>query len=182
MNDELPGRRSLDSLRKEAKRWLAALRANAADARARLERAVQNAPKTPSLRDVQHALAREHGFAGWTALKTAIESAVGASRHAGTAAVACYDDMADALLDAYRTGTPEAMERVYCYTWHRRTWSSFRSYIQLDIGKRPTGPDDDVEITLDDARHLIALEHGFSNWHDLTAVSLASSGKARLAA
>src|SRR4029079_8374339 len=33
-----------------------------------------------------------------------------------------------------------------------------------------------------DARHLIALEHGFSNWQDLTAVSLASSGKARLAA
>ena len=32
-----PRRRSVDSLKKEAKRWLDALRANAADARARLE-------------------------------------------------------------------------------------------------------------------------------------------------
>ena len=28
--------------------------------------------------------------------------------------------MAEALLEAYRTGTPEAMERHYRFTWHRR--------------------------------------------------------------
>jgi hypothetical protein len=31
------------------------------------------APAKPTLRDVQHALAREHGFAGWPQLKEAIE-------------------------------------------------------------------------------------------------------------
>jgi hypothetical protein len=67
MSDKLPPGRGLDSLRKEAKRWLAALRANAADARARLERALPNARAIPTLRDVQHALAREHGFPGWAA-------------------------------------------------------------------------------------------------------------------
>jgi hypothetical protein len=36
---------SLDTLRKEAKRWLKAIRANDADARARLARAVPAAPR-----------------------------------------------------------------------------------------------------------------------------------------
>jgi ankyrin repeat protein len=62
---------SLDNLRKAAKRWLKALRADDADARARLARAYSNAPATPGLRDVQHALARERGYESWTALKAA---------------------------------------------------------------------------------------------------------------
>ena len=56
-----PPRGSIESLRKEAKRWLKALRANVEDARARLLRALPNAPAEPSLLDVQHALAIEHG-------------------------------------------------------------------------------------------------------------------------
>ena len=84
MSDELPPRRrSLDSHKKEAKRWLDALRANAADARTRLERAIPDAPGIPTLRDVQHALAREHGFPGWTALKQALEQAFASSRECG---------------------------------------------------------------------------------------------------
>jgi hypothetical protein len=183
MSDELPQRRrSLDSLKKEAKRWLDALRANAADARARLERALPNVPKTPTLRDVQHALAREHGFPGWATLKRALEQAFASSREAGTKTLAQYETMADALLEAYRTGTPEAMERHYRYTWHRRAWPAMRTYVQLDLGKRPTGPDSDVEITLDDARQLVAIEHGFANWDALKAFTESSSAGGRLAA
>ena len=59
---------TLENLKREAKRWLKALRENAVDARARLERALSNAPEHPTLRDVQHALAREHGLSGWTEL------------------------------------------------------------------------------------------------------------------
>jgi hypothetical protein len=62
MSDERPRRRSLDSLKKEAKRWLDALRADVADARTRLERALPDVPVSLTLRDVQRALAREHGF------------------------------------------------------------------------------------------------------------------------
>ena len=40
------------------------------EARARLERATPDAPASPSLRHVQHALAREHGLPGWAALKS----------------------------------------------------------------------------------------------------------------
>ena len=74
--------------------------------------------------------------------------------------------MAEALLEAYRTGTPAAMERHYGYTWHRRAWQGMRTYVQLGLGKRPNDGDD-VEISLDDARYLIALEYGFDNWDAL---------------
>ena len=169
MPDEISRRRSLESLRKEAKRWHAALRANDADARARLQHVLPDAPAAPVLRDVQHALAREHGFTGWTALKQAIARTAASSHFAGANALTQYEVMAEALLDAYRTGTPEAMERHHGYTWHRRAWRAMRTYVQLDLGKRPAHPDDDVEITLDDARQLIALEHGFASWSALRA-------------
>ena len=59
---------SLDTLRKEAKRWLKELREQNRDARRRFERAYPAAPAIPVLRDVQHALALEHGHESWIAL------------------------------------------------------------------------------------------------------------------
>jgi hypothetical protein len=92
--------------------------------------------------------------------------------------------MAEALLEAYQTGTPEAMERHYRYTWHRRPWRGMRTYVQLDLGKRPSGPDgpDDVEITLDEARDLIAIEYGFANWDALKTVVASAAAGPRVAA
>ena len=52
MSHDTPLRRNLESLKKEAKRWLAAIRADDADARGRLERAVPGAKGSPGLRDV----------------------------------------------------------------------------------------------------------------------------------
>jgi ankyrin repeat protein len=66
---------SLDSLKKEAKRWLKALRARDDQARGRLARVHPNAPAEPGLRDVQHALALEHGFAGWVQLRAGLAEA-----------------------------------------------------------------------------------------------------------
>jgi len=92
---------SVDNLKKEAKRWLKALRDGDLAARARFARAYpgarEGAPATepgersgdhgapasepvggfrgakpPGLRDVQHALAREHGHESWAALTAAI--------------------------------------------------------------------------------------------------------------
>ncbi|HTE46399.1 MAG TPA: hypothetical protein VK636_14190, partial [Gemmatimonadaceae bacterium] len=163
MNDDVSRRRSLDSLKKEAKRWLSALEDNVDDARARLARALKSPPAIPTLRDVQHALALEHGFAGWSALKEQIaaDAKVSASK------LEHYEAKAAALLEAYRTGTPEAMERHWNYTWHRRPWQGMRTYVQLDLGKRPANEGADVEISLDDARYLIAIEHGFDHWDAL---------------
>ena len=125
---------------------------------------------TPTLRDVQHALARENGFAGWTELKIALSPS--AEKAAQT--IESYDEKARALLEAYQTGTPQAMERHHALTWHRRAWPAMRTYVQLDLGKRPVDGSDDVEITIDDARYLIAIEHGFKNWNELCAFAMKS--------
>ena len=169
MNAKVPPHRNLESLRKEAKRWLDALQVGDPGARARLAHALPDVPAIATLRDVQHALAREHGFAGWALMKDSIEKRSADAAGAGATALALYEAKAEALLDAYRTGTPEAMERHHNFTWHRRAWPAMRTYVQLDLGKRPAHPDAAVEISLDDARHLIALEHGFANWSDLEA-------------
>jgi ankyrin repeat protein len=75
MSDELASPSHLESLKKEAKRWLKDVRAGEADAVARLRRAYPDAPAEPGLRDVQHALARERGFDGWSALKAGVATA-----------------------------------------------------------------------------------------------------------
>ncbi len=77
MSDDIPPARNLDSLKKEAKRWLNALRTGDRMARTRLERILPSVPADPTLRDVQHALAREHGFPGWLALKQEVETGGG---------------------------------------------------------------------------------------------------------
>ena len=166
MAREFPRRRTFENLKKDAKRWLAALREHDAEAQARFARALTNPPDNPTLRDVQLALARENRFAGWTELKRALAPDPTASAHT----LELYEEKAAVLLEAYRTGTPEAMERHYRHTWHRRTWQGMRTYVQLDLGKRPAGPDDNIDITLDDARHLVAIEHGVEDWNALTAL------------
>ena len=70
----LTSQSTLENLKKEAKRWLKALRANDEEARARLHRALPIPPAQPTLRDVQHALAVEHGLSGWTELKRQLAS------------------------------------------------------------------------------------------------------------
>ena len=184
MGQELTRGRSLESLRKEAKRWLKAIRDHDTAALARLERALGAIPSEPGLRDVQHALARELGFVGWSALKNAAEAphAALSPTAAGQAALARYEDMAAALLDAYRTGTPEAMARHYAYTWHRRAWDAMRTYVQLDLGKRPGADGAAVDITIDDARKLVALEYGFADWDAVRAFALGLADTAMLAA
>jgi hypothetical protein len=71
---------SLDTLKKEAKRWLKALRAGDAQARSRLVAATPTAPANPRLRDVQLALAREHGLPGWAAIRAALDDLAMARR------------------------------------------------------------------------------------------------------
>ncbi len=64
----------LASLEKEAKRWLKALRAHDSAALGRFARAHPRPPSAPTLSDVQLALARERGFAGWADLKATAET------------------------------------------------------------------------------------------------------------
>lgn len=58
-----------EALRRQAKRWLQALRRGDAEALARLKRSLPRPSDPPVLREVQQALAREQGFPSWAALK-----------------------------------------------------------------------------------------------------------------
>ena len=73
MTRSITPKTSLESLKKEAKRWLKALRSGDAAARSRYEELYPHGSETPTLREVQQALAREHGFASWGALKTQLD-------------------------------------------------------------------------------------------------------------
>lgn len=65
---------TLDNLRrKEAKRWLKALRENDVQARERFLGAYPMGSDDPILRDVQHALAREYGLESWKELRFAVQ-------------------------------------------------------------------------------------------------------------
>lgn len=77
---KLTARSSLDSLKKEAKRWLDALRDADPDALVRLKQVLPGASPTPGLREVQQALAREYGFESWAALKLHLSDAALARR------------------------------------------------------------------------------------------------------
>ena len=117
----------------------------------------------PTLRDVQHALALEHGFSGWTELKLQADG----RRRRDTRALGQFEEMAEALLEAYRTGTPAAMERHWALTWHRRNHQAMTTYVQLDLGRQAGAANQNDDITLDDARFLVAREHGFESWDAL---------------
>jgi len=58
-----------EDLRRQAKRWLRALRGGDASALRRLERLLPHHSQPPVLREVQQALARELGFPSWAELK-----------------------------------------------------------------------------------------------------------------
>jgi ankyrin repeat protein len=73
MSRALTPKTQLDTLRKDAKRWLKALRAGDPAARSRLAAAWSKAPAEPGLRDVQQALALEYGQESWIALTAALD-------------------------------------------------------------------------------------------------------------
>lgn len=72
MNRTLTVHSTLETLKKEARRWLKAIRAGDAEAMVRMRTAGIDTA-APGLRDVQFALAREHGLPGWSALRQALD-------------------------------------------------------------------------------------------------------------
>ena len=151
---------SLDTLKKEARRWLNALQSGDPAARARLLAAVPEAPAEPTLRDVQYALARELGMPGWAALRRRLQNT----------ALPGYDAVAHALATAYGAPDPDAMRTVRDYFGHMRTWDAMRRYVRLDLGgpEEVQDPGQDF-ITVQQARWLVARAQGFATWEELAA-------------
>jgi len=105
MSRALTPQSSLDTLKKEAKRWLKALRTGDAHAHTRLLAVTPVASAAPTLRDVQHALAREHGLPGWSAFKQAIDDLALARRSRA-------EHVEIVLRASWQGGDPEAARRI----------------------------------------------------------------------
>src|SRR5262245_4027965 len=104
MSRTLTPESSLETLKKEAKRWLKALRAGEQEARLPLVAVTPVAPADPRLRDVQLALAREHGLPGWAALRAALDD-LAMARHSNAERV-------DIALRSAWGGDPAAAARI----------------------------------------------------------------------
>jgi hypothetical protein len=155
---------SLDNLRKAARRWLKALRVNDPAARARLERAVPAAPASPVLRDVQHALAREHGHDSWLDLKRAVGDRGNAARSPD---VAQFEQLAADFLAAWQSGDPTALRRLAAYFRHMVTWEQLRAEVDRQLSRLPESERPAGGLTLTDVHRFLAKAAGFGSWHEL---------------
>jgi hypothetical protein len=165
MSGELSSATTLEHLRKHAKRWLKALRAADREAWARLQRAWPEAPAAPTLRDVQHALARERGFAGWTALTSAIAQTP-PREGAVKLAPSDYERLANNLVAAYDAGDESALEVLRAHYELPLTHADVKAFVWqrvYDLRQR-SSQGGDPSLTLDEARGLLAREAGFGNW------------------
>jgi hypothetical protein len=162
---------SLDNLRKEAKRWLKALRAGEPEARARLERAYPAAPVAPALRDVQHALAQEYGHESWIALKLALKQLTADEGAPVLRARTTeeYDRLARDMVAAFDSRDEAALDRMNAVYGRSFTfddlwaeiWRRAYSFRQRAF-KAAT-----ASLDLGEAQTVIAQDAGFGSWPTL---------------
>jgi uncharacterized protein len=100
---ELTSRSTLETIRRQAKRWLKEIDAGDAEAIARFRKLMPGHAGAPKLREVQHALARDYGLASWAALKQELAAREAAVR--GHAALVALFLEKSALRYGVRPGT-----------------------------------------------------------------------------
>jgi len=174
MSASLTPATSVDTLKKEAKRWLKALRASDPDARSRLERAWPAAPAAPVLRDVQHALAIEYGHENWAALKRAVDAQRGTSstppQLARTAAE--FERLAADLVRAFDEHDQAALARLNQHYGRTFTfddlWAEIWRRVYSFRQRAFKATDASHKLHLTEAQTLIAQDAGFGNWGALT--------------
>jgi hypothetical protein len=162
MQRKLTSATALDNLRREARRWLRALRRGDAEARERFERAYPKHTGTPVLRDVQHALAREYGFENWKELKLAVQQA------ARSRAREAYEQAARDFADAYK-GDAAALERLNGHYGRSFGLADLKAEIwRRDYAYRQRSsrvPENYFPI--EEAQIILAQDAGFGSWEKL---------------
>jgi hypothetical protein len=162
MQRKLTSATTLDNLRREAKRWFKALRENDPQARERFDRAHPAHTGPSVLRDVQYALAREHGFENWKELKLALQ------QMAGSRTGEAYDQAARDFVDAYK-GEPAALDRL---NRHYQRSFSFAD-VQAEIWRRDyayrqrSSRVPENYFPIEEAQIIVAQDAGFGSWQKL---------------
>jgi hypothetical protein len=154
---------TLEQLRKEAKYWLKGVRTGNPGFAKRLRLAYPNAPAVPTLRDVQHALAREQGYENWKALLDAqknpatSDSAFETDPASHFLGLACWDQFVHGRSD-YRTIEAAAM-RLLDANPQIRSASICTAAVCGDIAA--------VTRFLDDEPQLVNQKGGGRRWEPL---------------
>ena len=137
---------------------------------------VPDALAKPTLRDVQHALALEHGFSGWTELKQKLTAEPKRPRGRSNSSRRWPKRSSRRIARE----PPRRWNVTGRCTWHRRNHQAMRTYVQLDLGRQAGAANQNDDITLDDARFLVAREHGFERWDALVKYYTSMQGQSSL--
>ncbi|MCW5557780.1 MAG: hypothetical protein KIT22_08110 [Verrucomicrobiae bacterium] len=162
MQRKLTSATSLANLRREAKRWLRALRQSEPEAGERFQRACPQHTGTPGLRDTQQALAREHGFENWKELKLAVQQT------AKSRTREVYEQAARDFVDAWK-GDAAALDRLNRH--YERSFSL--ADVKAEIWRRDyayrqrSSRVPENYFPIGEARILIAQDAGFGSWEKL---------------
>jgi ankyrin repeat protein len=144
VSSSLPAAPSLEQLRKLARELQRGHDAGRPEAVARVRDRHPRAGAELRLADAQLVVAREHGFASWPRLKAYVERVTAHGldlRHPFEADPGYYEERAAGLLSVVLSGEPEATEL-------------FRRHL----------PDAPAPPTIEDARLVMARQHGFAGW------------------
>jgi hypothetical protein len=171
MPREISSATSLETLRKEAKRWLRQLREGDAPARERLTHAYPDAQPDLGLRDVQHALAREYGHESWIALKRAVGERTEDRQTAPLLTMEIYEALADDFVRAFDHRDEPALGRVNAH-YHRSftfddLWAEVWRRVYAFRQRSSKVPQNYLHP--DEARLMLAQDTGFGSWDALAA-------------
>ncbi len=156
MSTTLPAIPSLEQLRKLAKDLLRASQAGDPDSLARFRAQASRGGDDPRYAEALHVIAREYGFSSWPRLKSyvhRVKAGGDALRHPFSADIGYYEDRASGLLSVKQGGLADALELF------QRHHPRFLGAQQADISA--------ASLTIDDARLVIARQHGFDSWTSL---------------
>lgn len=167
MSRQITPQTSLENLKREAKRWVKALRANDGEARARLKRILPDTPDEPGLRHVQHALAVEHGFNGWIALKNKLKHLHSMTGPAEESRLRQFERLAEAFVKAHSFGDSDALQRLSDHFARAITVDEVRKRVSERLKALRSEESEASPFSVADARLIIARQYGFESWSTL---------------
>jgi ankyrin repeat protein len=159
----LPPAPNLEQLKKQARELQRAFESGDAQARQRVGQHVPRvlAAQVPSsanlkLSKAYFVLAREHGFPSWLRFKeyvARINSARASSQRPFSTDISYFEDRAHGLLRTQQDGLPSSLQQIK--EFHPRFASASDDEVRA------------AQFSQDDARLVLAREHGFDSWSEL---------------
>jgi hypothetical protein len=170
MPREISSATSLDTLRKDAKRWLRQLREGDPLARERFALAYPDAQPEPGLRDVQHALAREYGHESWIALKRAAGER-GRDQSNRLLTMDVYEALADDFVRAFDHRDEDSLARLNAHYQRSFTFDDLWAEVwrRVYAFRQRSSRVPQNYLSPDEARVVLAQDMGFGSWDALAA-------------